>query len=143
MKTAALILAVLLSHSAFAEENFALSDLTISPPMANMSGGDYAMESLSVGPNPSIAAGGDFALEAILTPLPPIIVFGDAEIFITLNGPQATITWTTPSPGYVLESSRSLGPAAQWDPVTPTPAEGIFSIDAATDTPLFFRLRRP
>lgn len=137
-----LALAGWLGGSALAQEQFELLDLSISPQLKPMAGGDFSIEVPLLGDGPALLGGGDYTMETTITPLPPILVFGDAEVYITMSGGQAVVTWSAPGGGHVLESSATLGPTAQWSPVTPTPTEPRYTIDPAQGAPRFFRLRR-
>ncbi len=135
-------LAGILCGSAAAQGAFELSDLAVVKPLLAMAGGDFEVESMELGDRAVVATGGGFDLEAVLTSVPPILVFGDAALFITMSGGEATVSWTAPGGGHVLEWSRSVGPTASWSPVTPAPTEDRFTVAPALDGPRFFRLRR-
>lgn len=125
------------------EEPYTMSDLSIAPPLSAMSGGDFAISTPVVGDGPMIAEGGGFRMEVAVTPLPPpIVVLGDAEVFITVNGAEAVVTWTAAGTGYVLESTPALGELANWQPVSPAPTEPRFTAPLQ-GVAQFFRLRRP
>ena len=83
---------------------------------------------------------GLFLIHAVHVPRPtPLSV-------TILNPRQFEIKWPLPSPGYVLETCRALGPNAQWIPVTGTyPIEGDYYVvrPAFTGEAAFFRLSKP
>ena len=57
---------------------------------------------------------------------------------------QATVSWNRASTGYTLESSATLGPTAQWNPVNgvANPLPGVGSTTVNLTGARFFRLQR-
>jgi len=125
-----------------AQADFAMGELTLSPPLAAMSGGDYAMDAPVLGDGARSLQGGDYTLAVEMAALPPILSIGGASLFIVIAGGEAVVTWTPGLAGFVLESSASLGPAANWQAVIPEPEESRFAAPLGGG-PRFFRLRRP
>ena len=125
-----------------AQSDYTLSDLSIRPVLTAMTGGDFTMEPPVIGDTQEFLAGGDFSLQVEVTPLPPVLVVGEVEVFILVENGAAVVTWTGSAAGYVLESSPGLGDTANWQPVVPAPLEQRF-VASLQGAGRFFRLRHP
>lgn len=125
-----------------AQDDFAMGDLTLNPPLTAMGGEDYAMDAPAIGDGVKSLQGGEYTMDVEVTALPPILSIGDVSLSIVITGADAVVTWTQGLAGFVLESSASLGPAANWHPVIPEPAESRFAAPLGGG-PRYFRLRHP
>ena len=135
---AILLLAV---AEARAQTDFELTDFSVEPTLAPMSGGGFAVEEMAMGDPPMRAQGGGFSLEAAVSAIAPAVTLDDAELFITRVGSSAVLTWIASEGEYILESSPALGAQANWQPVSAPPGEQRHTVSAQSGTQ-FFRLRR-
>ncbi len=139
---AALVALLSLVAQSRAQSEYTLSDLSITPALTAMTGEDFTLESPVIGDGAMSLAGDDFTMQVAITPLPPVLVVGDVEVFIALDNGTVVVTWTGTTDGYVLESSPVLGDAADWQPVTPAPTDQRYVAPAQGES-WFFRLRHP
>jgi len=63
------------------------------------------------------------------------------ELVLTDDG-NARLEWSADAAGYVLQFSPTLGPTANWQPVSPTPTGNSF-ITPFNQSLRFFRLHKP
>ena len=139
---AALVALLGLVAQSRAQSEYTLSDLSITPALTAMTGEDFTLESPLIGDGEMSLAGDDFTMQVVITPLPPVLVVGDVEVFITFDNGTVVVTWTGTAGGYVLESSPVLGDAADWHAVTPAPTDQRYVAPAQGES-WFFRLRHP
>lgn len=104
------------------------------------SGGGYTLSGTIGQPDAGLLAGGRYTLSGgFWGGAFAVQQVGSPTLFINLVGPDVRLSWDPNSPGFVLEQSLSLEPAA-WSPVAGG-ANG--AILPATGSTKFYRLRRP
>ncbi len=125
-----------------AQEDFALSGLSIHPPLAAMNGADFALEAPRIGEGEKSLQGADYRLAVAITELPSIITIGATAVFVVMDGANVVVTWGPAGGGFILESSPSVGASANWRPVDPAIQETRFVAPIRAGSQ-YFRLRHP
>lgn len=106
------------------------------------SGGDFVLTGSVAASGAGTSTGGlyDLTSSIIGTYNPPA---DTVALQVALNPENSVRIWWPPEvAGYVLESSPTLGPAADWSPIEPPPASNSY-VTSPTLSARFYRLRHP
>jgi arylsulfatase A-like enzyme len=109
-------------------------DYTVAPqPIRNGDAGNLVLALFGLPPIPGSLMIPEFAVPGM-------------KLEIHRSGPAWSLVWPASAEGFILETTNSLQPPVQWEPVTrgiqETPLENTFSIDSFHGSTRFYRLRR-
>ena len=117
---------------------FALSGLPVGGG-GHSTGGNLAVSGVAGSPG-GVSSGGGFQISGGL--LGVYVVPGGVELTLTRANGNATLTWPAGTTGYTLQFTSQLGPAANWQPVTPAPVGNIYTT-TFNQPARFYRLHQP
>jgi hypothetical protein len=131
------ILIVLLSMTAHAQ--FTIDWYTVDGGGTSGSGGPFTLSGTIGQPDAGILAGGKLVggFWALIAPLPPVLT-------ITRSGVNVTISWPSPSTGFVLQRNTDLSTTI-WNNVAQVPSDnGTFkSVTLPATMVEYYRLSNP
>jgi hypothetical protein len=127
-------------------QEFAVDWFRIDGGGGTTAGGPYSLSGTIGQPDAGQMSGGNYTLDEGLWSILATAQSPPApSLTIRQAGANITLSWPSPSTGFVLEQSSVLAPAS-WSTVSPTPADdGVIrsvTLPASGGT-RFFRLRRP
>ena len=127
---ASAVLLFALGIEAFAQADFLLTDLNLSPQLTAMSGGEYAIADSQLGVSLVDSAGGDFATELAATSISAAVVPTTANtvLSIVLLDGSLVITVSETAPAGALEFTESLGNPGGWKRVVTPPSGRSYAL---------------
>lgn len=134
-----LLLALCLAVSASARaQSFGIDWFTVDGGGGTSAGGNYTLSGTIGQPDAGTLSGGSYSLQGgfwggaidVQPPVPPTLL-------VTYDGANTVLSWTPASPGFVLQVSSSLSPAA-WGPAPSGPTNPVSILP--TDPSRFYRL---
>ena len=134
----ALLAGLLTAH---AQADFTLSELSDTPPLTAMAGGDFSVDLPRLGEDPSESNGGDFSAAISVSTVSVAVQPYSVELQVAVEGGNIVLTWTESGDGMTLESAATLGASTNWTPVQPTPTTRRF-VTPVSPPARFFRLRQ-
>jgi len=127
---------------AIGAQNYSIDWSTIDGGGGTSTGGVYSVSGTIGQPDAGTMSGGQFTLTGGFWALPIAVQVSNAPTLLITGGPAgfATISWTPPTPGFVLQISDSLTTPA-W---TNAPSGATNPVAVPATLPArFYRLNRP
>jgi hypothetical protein len=129
-------LAVVLTSVSVHAQNYSIDWFTVDGGGGISAGGAYSMSGTVGQPDAGVMTGGNFAIAGGFWSVEEINL---PTLFITRSGPNAIISWTPGSPGFVLQGNGGFSPAGWAD--APSGSTNPATVPAA-GAARFYRLRK-